>query len=86
MFSLDKWLAVGLQDRMAALFLIFLRTLHTVLHSGCSNLHSHPQCRRVPFLPTPFPAFIICRHFDDDHSDQSKLTCYYSFKLHLSND
>ena len=46
-------------DHMAALFLVFLRNLHTVLYSGCINLPSHQPCIGFPFLHTPSSIYFL---------------------------
>ena len=74
-------LGVGLWGHMVVLFQVFkgISILSSIVAVSIPVVQEHS------LFSTPFPAFIVCRLFDDGHSDQCEVISR-SFDLHFSNN
>ena len=77
-------LVVGLLGHMVVLFLVFLKNLVMFSIVGLS-ICILPAGQEGSLFSTPAPAFIVCRLFNDGHSDWYEARYHYSFDFHLSN-
>ena len=64
----------------------FLKNFHTVLHSGCYQFTFPPTIKEGSLFSMPSPALVVCRFFNDDHSDCGKVILHCSLDLNVSNN
>ena len=77
---------VGLPDHMLAVFLFLFYRTSIQFSTVAVPIYIPTNGERGSLFFSPSLAFIVCRLFDDDHSDQCEVIPNGSFYLHFSNN
>ena len=90
-FFSDKCPGLGLLDHIVTLFLVFCFVFFFNEPQYCFLQWLHqftfsPTVHKGSLFSTTCSTFIVCRLFDDSHSNQCEVIFHYSFDLYFSNN